>query len=151
MNMMAIKSWSSGRGISPLIAVFSSGEGRMRALTRTNHYKNPHPPHKTTNPTTPADLHPHGASVMVTHFQNKLDRSPAMTFSLFGDKFTRHSGITRLMEDLNDGLRTGRHHARRRKPGSNPGDEYLFPDAARSDAGKRQSNRCALQLRRPSG
>ncbi|MDW1179500.1 MULTISPECIES: hypothetical protein, partial [Enterobacteriaceae] len=23
-----------------------------------------------------------------------------MTFSLFGDKFTRHSGITRLMEDL---------------------------------------------------
>ncbi len=29
-----------------------------------------------------------------------------MTFSLFGDKFTRYSGITRLMEDLNDGLRT---------------------------------------------
>ena len=29
-----------------------------------------------------------------------------MTFSQFGDKFTRHSGITRLMEDLNDGLRT---------------------------------------------
>lgn len=29
-----------------------------------------------------------------------------MTFSLFGDKFTRHSGITLLMEDLNDGLRT---------------------------------------------
>ncbi|MBK4715032.1 MULTISPECIES: valine--pyruvate transaminase [Tenebrionibacter/Tenebrionicola group] len=29
-----------------------------------------------------------------------------MTFSLFGEKFTRHSGITRLMEDLNDGLRT---------------------------------------------
>ncbi|EMV9402556.1 valine--pyruvate transaminase [Klebsiella michiganensis] len=29
-----------------------------------------------------------------------------MTFSLFGDKFTRHSGITRLMEDLNEGLRT---------------------------------------------
>jgi len=29
-----------------------------------------------------------------------------MTFSLFGDKFTQHSGITRLMEDLNDGLRT---------------------------------------------
>ena len=29
-----------------------------------------------------------------------------MTFSLFGDKFTRHSGITQLMEDLNDGLRT---------------------------------------------
>ncbi|HKM98182.1 MAG TPA: valine--pyruvate transaminase [Buttiauxella sp.] len=29
-----------------------------------------------------------------------------MTFSLFGDKFTRHAGITRLMEDLNDGLRT---------------------------------------------
>ncbi|WP_442892592.1 hypothetical protein, partial [Cedecea sp. VD21] len=24
-----------------------------------------------------------------------------MTFSLFGDKFTRHAGITRLMEDLN--------------------------------------------------
>ena len=29
-----------------------------------------------------------------------------MTFSLFGDKFTRHTGIARLMEDLNDGLRT---------------------------------------------
>ena len=29
-----------------------------------------------------------------------------MTFSLFGEKFTRHSGITLLMEDLNDGLRT---------------------------------------------
>ncbi len=29
-----------------------------------------------------------------------------MTFSLFGEKFTRHAGITRLMEDLNDGLRT---------------------------------------------
>ena len=29
-----------------------------------------------------------------------------MKFSLFGDKFARHSGITRLMEDLNDGLRT---------------------------------------------
>ncbi len=36
----------------------------------------------------------------------KTDRLSAMTFSLFGDKFTRHSGITRLMEDLNDGLRT---------------------------------------------
>ncbi len=30
-----------------------------------------------------------------------------MTFSLFGDKFTRHSGITRLMEDLNDGRTPG--------------------------------------------
>lgn len=29
-----------------------------------------------------------------------------MEFSLFGDKFTRHAGITSLMEDLNDGLRT---------------------------------------------
>lgn len=29
-----------------------------------------------------------------------------MTFSLFGDKFTRYAGITRLMDDLNDGLRT---------------------------------------------
>lgn len=28
-----------------------------------------------------------------------------MTFSLFGDKFTRYAGITRLMDDLNDGLR----------------------------------------------
>ncbi|WP_376745703.1 hypothetical protein, partial [Escherichia coli] len=26
-----------------------------------------------------------------------------MTFPLLGDKFTRHSGITLLMEDLNDG------------------------------------------------
>ena len=43
---------------------------------------------------------------MVSHFDNEFDRPPAMTFSLFGDKFTRHSGITRLMEDLNDGLRT---------------------------------------------
>ncbi|MFS2221506.1 valine--pyruvate transaminase [Pantoea sp. B65] len=29
-----------------------------------------------------------------------------MTFSAFGDKFTRHSGITRLMEDMGEGLRT---------------------------------------------
>ena len=29
-----------------------------------------------------------------------------MTFSAFGDKFTRHAGITQLMDDLNDGLRT---------------------------------------------
>jgi valine--pyruvate aminotransferase len=29
-----------------------------------------------------------------------------MTFSLFGDKFTRYAGITRLMDDLNEGLRT---------------------------------------------
>ena len=29
-----------------------------------------------------------------------------MTFSVFGDKFTRYAGITRLMDDLNDGLRT---------------------------------------------
>lgn len=43
---------------------------------------------------------------MVSHFNTEFDRPPAMTFSLFGDKFTRHSGITRLMEDLNDGLRT---------------------------------------------
>ena len=45
-------------------------------------------------------------SAMVSHFITQFDRPPAMTFSLFGDKFTRHSGITRLMEDLNDGLRT---------------------------------------------
>lgn len=45
-------------------------------------------------------------SAMVSHFTTQFDRPPAMTFSLFGDKFTRHSGITRLMEDLNDGLRT---------------------------------------------
>jgi valine--pyruvate aminotransferase len=29
-----------------------------------------------------------------------------MTFSIFGDKFTRFSGITQLMGDMNDGLRT---------------------------------------------
>ncbi|MGL4861286.1 MAG: valine--pyruvate transaminase, partial [Enterobacteriaceae bacterium] len=29
-----------------------------------------------------------------------------MKFSQFGSKFTRYSGITRLMDDLNDGLRT---------------------------------------------
>ena len=29
-----------------------------------------------------------------------------MKFSNFGEKFTRHSGITQLMDDLNDGLRT---------------------------------------------
>jgi len=29
-----------------------------------------------------------------------------MSFSVFGDKFTRHSGITRLMEDMGEGLRT---------------------------------------------
>ncbi|MGQ7140635.1 hypothetical protein ACUOA8_08035, partial [Escherichia sp. SS-MK2] len=43
---------------------------------------------------------------MVTFLATEFDRYPAMTFSLFGDKFTRHSGITLLMEDLNDGLRT---------------------------------------------
>ncbi|MCX9457822.1 valine--pyruvate transaminase, partial [Vibrio cholerae] len=29
-----------------------------------------------------------------------------MNWSLFGDKFTRQAGITQLMDDLNDGLRT---------------------------------------------
>ncbi|KHN51498.1 valine--pyruvate transaminase [Pectobacterium fontis] len=29
-----------------------------------------------------------------------------MNFSLFGKKFTRHAGITQLMDDLNEGLRT---------------------------------------------
>ena len=29
-----------------------------------------------------------------------------MTFSLFGKKFTRHSGISQLMDDMNDGLRS---------------------------------------------
>lgn len=29
-----------------------------------------------------------------------------MSFSAFGEKFTRHSGITRLMEDMGEGLRT---------------------------------------------
>ncbi|HHY0819173.1 TPA: hypothetical protein ACVWXJ_005701, partial [Klebsiella pneumoniae] len=27
-----------------------------------------------------------------------------MEFSLFGEKFTRHAGITQLMDDLNQGL-----------------------------------------------
>ncbi|MCG8708428.1 valine--pyruvate transaminase [Brenneria sp. 4F2] len=29
-----------------------------------------------------------------------------MNFSLFGNKFTRHAGITQLMDDMNEGLRT---------------------------------------------
>ena len=29
-----------------------------------------------------------------------------MSFSQFGEKFTRHSGISRLMEDMGEGLRT---------------------------------------------
>lgn len=29
-----------------------------------------------------------------------------MKFTQFGEKFTRYSGITQLMDDLNDGLRT---------------------------------------------
>lgn len=58
------------------------------------------------NPVRFPDLHPAMGSAMVSHFTTQFDRPPAMTFSLFGDKFTRHSGITRLMEDLNDGLRT---------------------------------------------
>ncbi len=53
-----------------------------------------------------SDLHPSKCSVIVTFLATEFDRYPAMTFSLFGDKFTRHSGITLLMEDLNDGLRT---------------------------------------------
>lgn len=44
-------------------------------------------------------MRPAICSVMVIHFDRQFDRSPVMTFSLFGDKFTRHSGITRLMED----------------------------------------------------
>ncbi|WP_369073346.1 hypothetical protein, partial [Cronobacter sakazakii] len=47
----------------------------------------------------PADLHPPSCSAMVSLFLKECDRQPAMTFSLFGDKFTRHAGITRLMED----------------------------------------------------
>ncbi len=31
---------------------------------------------------------------------------PPMAFSQFGDKFTQHSGISRLMEDMGEGLRT---------------------------------------------
>ncbi len=29
-----------------------------------------------------------------------------MSFSQFGDKFTQHTGISRLMEDMGEGLRT---------------------------------------------
>ncbi|MGO2570835.1 MAG: hypothetical protein ACTH9E_21570, partial [Serratia proteamaculans] len=36
----------------------------------------------------------------------KNNTAAPMTFSLFGDKFTRYAGITRLMDDLNEGLRT---------------------------------------------
>ncbi|PUY71458.1 Valine--pyruvate aminotransferase, partial [Cronobacter sakazakii] len=31
---------------------------------------------------------------MVSLFLKECDRQTAMTFSLFGDKFTRHAGIT---------------------------------------------------------
>ena len=85
------------------------------------------------------DLHPSKCSVIVTFLATEFDRYPAMTFSLFGDKFTRHSGITLLMEDLNDGLRT---------PGAiilgggNPAQipEGLLPDATDRHAGKWQSD-----------
>ncbi len=53
-----------------------------------------------------------------------------MTFSLFGDKFTRHSGITRLMEDLNDGLRTpGAIMLGGGNPAQIPEINDLFPDS----------------------
>ena len=35
-----------------------------------------------------------------------MDDEQNMSFSAFGDKFTRHTGITRLMEDMGKGLRT---------------------------------------------
>ena len=35
-----------------------------------------------------------------------MDDKNDMSFSAFGDKFTRHTGITRLMEDMGEGLRT---------------------------------------------
>lgn len=32
--------------------------------------------------------------------------SSSKSYSKFGEKFNRYSGITQLMDDLNDGLRT---------------------------------------------
>lgn len=74
--------------------------------TQNKNQPGKHLQHKTSIRSASPDLHPAMGSAMVSHFTTQFDRPPAMTFSLFGDKFTRHSGITRLMEDLNDGLRT---------------------------------------------
>ncbi len=63
-----------------------------------------------------------------------------MTF-LFGDKFTRHSGITLLMEDSNDGLRTpGAIMLGGGNPAQIPGNAGLLPDATDRHAGKWQSD-----------
>ena len=47
-----------------------------------------------------------------------------MTFSAFGDKFTRFSGITRLMGDMNDGLRTP---GAVMLGGGNPATDAIYP------------------------
>ena len=50
-----------------------------------------------------------------------------MQFSKFGEKFNQYSGITRLMDDLNDGLRTpGAMMLGGGKPGSHSGDARLL-------------------------
>lgn len=49
-----------------------------------------------------------------------------MTFSLFGNKFTRYTGITRLMNDLNEGLHARCYHAWRRQSCADPRDGKLF-------------------------
>ena len=50
-----------------------------------------------------------------------------MQFSKFGEKFNRYSGITRLMDDLNDGLRTPwRNHARWWQPSRYPSHARLL-------------------------
>ena len=61
-----------------------------------------------------------------------------MEFSTFGNKFARYSGITQLMDDLNDGLRNpdaimlggG-------NPAQIPEMSQLFWPTERTDAGQR--------------
>ena len=56
-----------------------------------------------------------------------------MTFSLFGTKFTRHSGIAQLMDDMNDGLRTpGAIMLGGGNPAAIPAMEAYFHDLCRS-------------------
>ena len=93
-------------GRSTLIPTGFSCSTAREARFNIKNYPEKNLQHKTSILLRGPDLHPAIGSAMVSHFNTEFDRSPAMTFSLFGNKFTRHSGITRLMEDLNDGLRT---------------------------------------------
>ncbi len=74
-----------------------------------------------------------------------------MAFSQFGDKFTRHSGITRLMEDLGEGLRTpGAIMLGGGNPAQIPAINDYFSQLLLQMHQDGKLNRSAVQLRRPA-